>query len=39
MPAGSYRVSATVNDQKAVFQVGASDAPEAGGSMGGMKMH
>jgi hypothetical protein len=39
MPAGSYRVTATVNDEKAVFQVAPSDAPEAGGSMGGMKMH
>ena len=39
MPPGSYRVTAMVNDQKTVFQVAASDAPDAGGSMGGMKMH
>jgi hypothetical protein len=39
MPAGSYRVTATVNDEKAVFQVPASDAADASGSMGGMKMH
>jgi hypothetical protein len=39
MPAGSYRVTATVNDKKAVFRVAASDAPGAGGTMGGMKMH
>jgi hypothetical protein len=39
MPAGSYRVTATVNGEKAVFQVAASDAPGAVGSMGGIKMH
>jgi hypothetical protein len=39
MPAGSYRVTATVNDEKTVFQVAASDKPNAGESMGGMKMH
>ena len=39
MPPGSYRVTAMVNDQKTVFQVAASDAPDAGESMGGMKMH
>jgi hypothetical protein len=39
MPPGSYRVTAAVNDQKAVFQVAASDAPDAGGSISGMKMH
>jgi hypothetical protein len=39
MPAGSYRVTATVNDKKAIFRVAASDAPRAGGTMGGMKMH
>ena len=39
MPAGAYRVTATVNDEKAVFRVAASDTPDAGGTMGGMKMH
>ncbi len=40
MPAGSYRVTATVNGEKAVFQVAASDAPaNSGEPMGGMKMH
>jgi hypothetical protein len=39
MPAGSYRVTAAVNGEKAVFQVAASDAPGPGESMGGMKMH
>lgn len=39
MPAGAYRVTATVNDEKAVFRVAASDTPDAGGAMGGMKMH
>jgi hypothetical protein len=39
MPAGSYHVTATVNDKMAVFLVMASDAPSnSGGSMGGMKM-
>jgi hypothetical protein len=39
MPAGSYRVTATVNDAKAVFQVRASDTPaNSGGPMPGMKM-
>jgi len=40
MPPGSYRITATVNGEKAVFRAAASDAPEAGGTMGGgMKMH
>jgi hypothetical protein len=39
MPAGSYRVTATVNGEKTVFRVAASDAPGAAESMGGMKMH
>jgi hypothetical protein len=40
MPAGTYHVTATVNGNKAVFQVAASDALADGGkSMGGMKMH
>jgi hypothetical protein len=39
MPAGSYRVIATVNGEKTVFQVAASEASGAEGSMGGMKMH
>jgi hypothetical protein len=39
MPAGSYRVTATVNDQKAIFRVAASDTPDGSGSMSGMKMH
>ena len=39
MPAGAYRVTATVNDEKALFRVAASDTPDAGGAMGGMKMH
>ncbi len=36
MPAGHYSVTVTVNGQKAMFDVTASDAPS--GSMGGMKM-
>jgi hypothetical protein len=32
-------VTATVNGEKTVFQVAASDAPGASGSMGAMKMH
>jgi hypothetical protein len=39
MPAGAYRVTATVNGEKTVFQVAASEASGADGSMGGMKMH
>ena len=39
MPAGSYRVTVTVNGETAAFLVMASDAPgNSGGSMGGMKM-
>ena len=39
MPAGSYRVTATINGEETVFRVAASDAPGAAESMGGMKMH
>ena len=39
MPAGSYRVTVTVNGETADFLVMASDAPgNSSGSMGGMKM-
>jgi hypothetical protein len=39
MPPGSYRVTAAVNGEKAVFRVAANDTPGAGETMGGMKMH